>query len=186
MKRIPILMLMLVLGFTSCNKYIAPPFTNVSKISQLRKGMKLKQVQDILEIAPYDIYHLQEDNLSIAVFNYRLEKRVLRVPTLNRDEFERQTTNETSQINGELYYDKKYKVLYVLLEDGQLNSFLTSDGYDRSNKLIVSKNTINYVTKNNTHLYDSIYMKSHYFIDLPNANTLDNKRGFFSSFFKNF
>jgi hypothetical protein len=170
-------LLVVTLLLVSCNRYIAPPFTDVTKISQLRNGMKLKQVQDVLGIEPYDIYHLQEQNLSIVTFNYRLKKRSIHVPTWNRDEIERQTTNDRSQTAGELYYEKDFKVLYVLLRDGELTSFLTSDGYTHSNNLIVSKNTINFVTEKQFHMYDSTYLKGAYMVNLTKDKYIERKGG---------
>src|ERR1017187_192555 len=88
----------------SCSHYIAPPFTDVVKISQLKPAMKVKQVVDLLGIEPYDIYHMQETGAQMLCFNYRLKKRIMyQYNTVNYLEVQRQTSNEESQKTGELY-----------------------------------------------------------------------------------
>lgn len=154
-------LILLIFGtiiISSCSRYIAPPFSDVMKIAQVKPGMKFKQVVDILGVEPYDIYHVQETGASLVCFNYRLKKRIIKSATLNQDEFERETTNESSQTAGDLYYDKKYKVLHVLFnKNGELSSYITSDGVENSNLIVITGNTIQYSDENNIHLLDPAF-----------------------------
>lgn len=157
-KYILILLIFGTISFSSCSRYIAPPFSDVMKIAQIKTGMKFQQVVDILGVEPYDIFHVQETGASLICFNYRLRKRIIKSPTLNSDEFERETTNETSQTAGDLYYDKNYKVLHVLFnKDGELSSYITSDGIENSNLIVITGNTIQYADQNNIHLLDPAF-----------------------------
>ena len=142
-----------------CNKYIAPAFTSVDKITQLKPGMKLKQITDILEIEPYDIFHTEQNNNSVLSFNYRLKKRVMKVASLNRDEVERKTTNVESQTGGTVFYDKKYQTLFVMLKNGELASMITTSGREDSEFLLVGQNNLKFIEDKNVNNYDSTYYK---------------------------
>lgn len=139
-----------------CNRYIAPPFTDVDKISRLKNGMKLNQVVNILGVEPYNVYHMQTTGNKLLTFNYRLKNRKLKVSTLNRDEFSRRTTNEESQTSGEIYYDKDYKTLYTMFVDGELHSFTTTHGVDDSEFLMIHQNNLNVIGEQYISQYDSI------------------------------
>jgi hypothetical protein len=140
---------------SACAQYIAPPFTNVMQISQMRPKMKLKQVVDVLGVEPYDIYHVQQSGAMIATFNYRLKKRIMKMNTLNRDEIVRETTNEASQTAGDLYYDKDYKTLHVMFDtNGDMTSYITSEGVDNGVLLVVTDNTIKYADEKDVTLLD--------------------------------
>ncbi len=140
----------------SCNRYIAPVFTDVDRISQLKPGMKLRQVVDLLGIEPYDIYHMQGDGSMLLSFNYRTKLRRMKIPTLNQDEFNRQTTNDESQTAGEIFYDKDYKVLYVIIRDGELSSYTTTNGLQRSEIILIQENNLEVIHKKDISTYDEI------------------------------
>jgi hypothetical protein len=143
---------------TGCSVYVAPPFTDIMKLSQVKPAMKFKQVVDILGVEPYDIYHVQETGAMLASFNYRLKKRIMRVNTLNHDEYVRRTTNEDSQTAGDLYYEKDYKTAHVLFnKDGEMTSFITTDGVENSNLIVISGNTIQYADEKNINLLDPAF-----------------------------
>jgi hypothetical protein len=143
---------------SGCSVYIAPPFTDIMKLSQIKPSMKFKQVVDVLGVEPYDIYHLQENGAMLASFNYRLKKRIMRLNTLNHDEFRRKTTNEDSQTAGDLYYEKDYKTAHVLFnKDGEMTSYITTDGVENSNLIVISGNTIQYADEKNINLLDPAF-----------------------------
>jgi hypothetical protein len=155
----------LALGLTtifSCSRYIAPPFTDVSKVSQVKAGMKIKQVSDILGIDPYDVFYMQETGAQVLSFNYRLKNRIMYVyNTVNRTEVSRRTSDENSQKDGEVFYDKNYRTLYAMFnKDGDLTSYITTSGENDKGKLIVTANTIKYYDEKNTTLVDSTYNKA--------------------------
>ncbi|MFO7864030.1 MAG: hypothetical protein R6U85_08535 [Salinivirgaceae bacterium] len=155
-RKLLLLMAILLVGLMGCNRYIAPPFTNVEKISRIKAGMKLKQVVDILGIDPYNVYHMQTTGTQLLTFNYRLKNRKLKVETFNRDEFNRRTTNEESQTAGDLHYDKDYKTLYVILKDGEMTSFTTSYGFDDSEYLMIHQNNLNLIGEENISQYENL------------------------------
>jgi hypothetical protein len=147
----------------SCSHYIAPPFTDVVKISQLKPNMKVKQVVDLLGIEPYDIFQMQETGAQMLSFNYRLKKRIIyQYHTINSLEVQRLTSNEESQKGGDLYYDKKYQTVYCMFNrDGDLLSYLTTSGANNKGELIVTGNTIQYYDEKNINSLDSNYNKAH-------------------------
>lgn len=155
----------MVLGLAtifSCSRYVAPPFTDVSKVTQIKTGMKVKQVADILGIDAYDVFYMQESGSQVLSFNYRLKNRIMYVyNTVNHMEVKRQTSDENSQKSGEVYYDKKYRTLYAMFNNaGDLTSYITTSGETDKGKLIVIGNTIKLYDERNTTLLDSTYNKA--------------------------
>jgi hypothetical protein len=146
----------------SCSHYIAPPFTDVGKISQLKPSMKIKQAIDLLGIEPYDIYHMQETGAQMLCFNYRLKNRIMyQYNTINYLEVQRLTTNEESQKGGDLYYDKKYRTIYIMFsKDGDLLSYLTTGGANNRGELVIIGNSIQFYDEKNINLIDSDYNKA--------------------------
>jgi len=153
----------------SCSHYIAPPFTDVVKISQLKPNMKVKQVIDVLGIEPYDIYYMQKTGAQMLSFNYRLKKRITyQYNTVNILEVQRQTSNEESQKAGDLYYDKNYQTVYAMIsKEGDLLSYLTTSGVANKGGLIVIGNTIQRFDEKNINALDSVYNKA----SNPNYNS---------------
>src|ERR1035437_2243442 len=153
----------------SCSRYIAPPFTDVVKVSQLKPNMKVKQVIDVLGIEPYDIFYMQKTGAQMLSFNYRLKKRITyQYNTVNALEVQRLTSNEESQKAGDLYYDKNYQTVYTMIsKDGDLLSYLTTSGVANKGGLIVIGNTIQRYDEKNINALDSIYNKA----SNPNYNS---------------
>lgn len=178
---VTLLGLCLLLG--SCAVYVAPPFTDVMKITQVKPKMKFKQVVDILGVEPYDIYHVEESGAMLATFNYRLKKRIMKINTLNRDEYRRETTNENSQTAGDLYYERDYKTLHVLFsKEGDVVSYLTSDGIDNSTLIVITGNTIKYANEKEINLLDPAFNAQVINPKKVEKEKKKAKRGFFSRF----
>ena len=135
--------------FASCSVYISPPFTDVEKITQLKKDMPVNKVSAVLGIPPYDVFYMDETDGYIQTFNYRVKNKRLKIQTLNRDEFERKTRNDDSQTAGLQWYDKKYKVLYCLIKEGKLVSYLTSSGEAKVDDVLTQLNRIEFIEKSN-------------------------------------
>lgn len=154
MKKLYLLFSLLIL-LGSCNRYIAPVFTDVERISQLRPNMSLKQMVDILGIEPYNIYNMQEDGSMVVVFNYRLKMRRVVAPTFNQDEFNRQTTNDDSQTSGDEFYSKDYKTLYAIINDNKLVSYTTTDGIRTSEIVLLNSNNLNIISDQGSSTYQS-------------------------------
>lgn len=173
----------LILMMASCARYVAPPFTDVTKISQLKNNMKVKQVIDVLGIEPFDIYYMQETGAQMLSFNYRVKKRIMYVyNTVNYLEIQRQTSNEESQKSGDLFYDKKYQTVYAMFsKEGDLMSYLTTNGINHSAGLIVNGNTIQYYDEKNINVLDSSYNRAHNpFYSGKSVNIMLNKDGTFN------
>jgi hypothetical protein len=162
-QKIKISLLVVVLSaLCSCSRYLAPPFTNVSKIMQIKSGMKVKQVSDILGIEPYDIFYTQETGAQIMSYNYRLAKRIMyNYNTLNYMEVARRTSDENSQTTGDLYYDKDYKTLYAMFNQaGELTSYITTSGEIDKGKLVILGNTLKLYDEKNITFLDSTYNRA--------------------------
>lgn len=163
--KLKIKLAVMVLGLAtifSCSRYVAPPFTDVSKVTQIKAGMKVKQVSDILGIDAYDIFYMQETGAQVLSYNYRLKNRIMYIyNTVNHIEVKRQTSDENSQKAGEVYYDKNYRTLYAMFnKEGDLTSYITTSGENDKGKLLLIDNTIKYYDEKNTTLVDSLYNKA--------------------------
>lgn len=129
-----------VLG--SCNRYVSPPFTSVDKISMILPGMTIDRVNSTLGIEPYNMLHMNSDGAIILSYNYRLKDKYLKVYTTNRDEFQRLTRNEDSQTKGSLWYNKEYQTLFVVFQNNQVQSMITTAGKQDSEFLLIAGNNI--------------------------------------------
>lgn len=132
-----------VLLIASCsqNRYIVqPPFTDVSKISSLKKGMSLSDVNTSLGISPFDMF-VSDEGYSIFVYNYRLKER--RIPINNNvtfmerpgDPTNKSVNSEESQKFGTDYYSDP-KQIYLSFKDDKLFSVISSDGLQRASQII--------------------------------------------------
>ena len=133
----------------SCSVYISPPFTDVEKISKLETGMGQNKVSTVLGISPYDIFYMDETDGFVLSYNYRVANKRLKVETLNQDEFQRKSRNQDSQTAGVIWYDKDYKVLYCLIKEGKLVSYLTSSGEQKADQVLTQLNRIEFIEKSN-------------------------------------
>src|SRR6056297_2127898 len=88
---------------TSCSRWIAPPYTNVDKLSTVKIGMNLQQVNNQLGIEPYDVY-FRGDNDFIVIYNYRVKDRLMKVS----GDYNNTIHSEISQTNGGDWYGQKY------------------------------------------------------------------------------
>ena len=169
----------IVMMTVSCSRYIAPPFTDVSKVTQIKPNMKVKQVIDLLGVEPYDVFYMQETGAQMLSFNYRLKKRIMYAyNTVNLMEAKRQTSNEDSQKAGDLYYDKNYRTVYAMFsKDGDLINYITTSGAKDEGKLIVYGNTIKLYEDKKTTELDADYIKANnpIYIDINRDGTLDRK-----------
>jgi hypothetical protein len=139
------------LFFQSCTMnrsyWVAPEFTSVSKISQLKSGMSTEEINLTLGMQPYDIFHIQQDGSSIIVYNYRIKERRMNVP-LEPTQRERAIRNEErSQTDGEVWYQEDYNKVYVLLKDNKMKSLMTDHGYENSQFILLQNNTIQLISK---------------------------------------
>ncbi|MFH0892838.1 MAG: hypothetical protein V2A54_00245 [Bacteroidota bacterium] len=135
-----------MLFITSCGKWIAPPYTNVSKIITVKNGMGIEQVNAALGIEPYDVYHIQEDGSSVLVYNYRLKDRRMTVPIFYNAKERAIRGDESSQTQGNVWYGSAAR-LYVLLKDGKVKSMVTDAGREDAQYLLLTNNNIQTISK---------------------------------------
>lgn len=119
---------------------VLPYYTEPAKIVKLKNGMTLTQINSVLGIEPYDVYHMQDDGNTVLVYKYRIKERKIEV-TNGED-----LTNEASQTSGTVYYTEEFKV-YILLQDGKLQSLITDAGRRDSKYILIVNNTIQLVSR---------------------------------------
>jgi hypothetical protein len=145
MKKLIVITSFLIL-FSSCShfNFIAPPYTNSSKIVQLKVGMTIDEVNKKLGIRPYDVYYIGEKK-TILVYNYRLKMRKQKISG-NYDEF---VHTEASQTGGNIYYKKEGDKLFVSFKDGKMSSLITNNGRKDAEFLMLTNNNLRFITKDN-------------------------------------
>lgn len=148
------LMTVLTVILSSCaNRWIAPPFTEVSKIAEVKSGMSIREVNITLGIDPYDIYHIQEDGSSVLVYNYRRKDRRMPISS-NPNQAERSIHTAEGQTSGEAWYGSTAR-LYCLFTNGKLKSLITDAGREDSEYILIIQNDIQLVAKEHINTYMS-------------------------------
>jgi len=149
-----IITILTFLFFTGCSRWIAPPYTNVDNISDIEIGMSLQQVNDVLEIKPYDVYFKGDDDY-IVIYNYRVKDRILKIS----GNYEDMTHSELSQTSGAEWYGQKY-FCYVYFKDSRVKSIVTDEGKRKSEDILIKNNNIFLIQKEQVGFYsknDSIF-----------------------------
>lgn len=110
----------LLCSLSSCmvNRYIAPPFTSLDKILQLKQGQSVDDVSNTLRIRPYDIVHSHENGSMILIYNYRVKDRNLPVPSRAANQM---IHSEEGQREGEEWYNTAHKELFLLFKNDTLH-----------------------------------------------------------------
>lgn len=141
--KIYLIIFLAALFLASCNKWIAPQYTNTEDIYSLREGMSVKDVSRKLNIEPYDVHYLIDDHM-ILEYNYRIKKRSMNI---SGDHNKKDAAhNESSQTAGEIWYDDP-SVVYVHFEDGKMISYITQQGVKDGEFLMLDQNNISVITK---------------------------------------
>jgi hypothetical protein len=134
---------------TSCSRWIAPPYTNVDKLVNVKTGMTLTQVNTELGIEPYDIYFKGNDDF-IVIYNYRVKDRIV---TLSGD-YNNLTHSDVSQNGGSEWYGEKY-FCYVYFKDKKVKSIITDKGKQKSEDILVVNNNIILIQQDNLGFYEA-------------------------------
>ncbi len=142
-----------VYSIQSCSRnnfVVAPPFTNVKKITQLTKGMTIAEVSTTLGIDPYDVVYTNETE-SLCYFNYRILDR--KIPVLNSIDSQTESqidslnlSSDVSQVYGKKFYSE-WKKLYVSFKEGKLINFITSTGLSEANYILLVNGQIKLLSK---------------------------------------
>lgn len=130
------------ISLASCSRWIAPPYTSVSEISNVKKGMTREQVNQTLGIEAYDIYTMQEDGTTILMYNYRLKERSMKLS----GDLGMATKTQASQKAGTEIYGSP-SLLFVLFQDDKVSSLITSRGREDAEHLLLTNNNIQLISK---------------------------------------
>ncbi|NJO88794.1 MAG: hypothetical protein HC831_07425, partial [Chloroflexia bacterium] len=133
-------------GSCTVNEWVVPPYTNVQKILNVKKGMTLQQANAALGIEPYNIYNIQEDGGTILTYHYRTKQRKMTLPTDITKREKVQRGEERSQTEGEPWYDMDHQLLYVLFQEGKVKSLITDQGRADGEFILLSNNNIRKIT----------------------------------------
>lgn len=136
----------LVFVLSSCSYWIAPSYTNVEKITKIKPGMTIDQVNSTLGISPYNIYHIQDDGGSILTYTYRIKNRRMIVPARMKKQMEVRASEE-AQTTGAPWYDGEEHIIYVLFKDQKVKSLISDEGLKKSEYLLLKDNNLRIITK---------------------------------------
>jgi hypothetical protein len=137
--------LFILLGSCATISKVAPPFTNVEKISKLKMGTTLSVVSSTLDIPPYNILSMQEDGSGIYAFNYRLKVRKTSVP--EGKEGENLLHSEQYNTAGEEKYEDEIKTVITVFKEGKLSAIHTTEGWEKAEYLMIVDNNLKLLTK---------------------------------------
>jgi hypothetical protein len=151
----------IVVGFVSCMVQY-PKFTSVENLFSLNEGMIFSDVVRVLGSKPYDIYMRQQDGYSILIYKYKLVERKVNSWLIN------ERGAETTGID--IYNNRMKTVFIVMNSEGKLESFITDDGRDDAESLIMVNNTIHVISTNRDNFL---------FLPLKEQVGVDNKKYIF-------
>ncbi len=116
--------LILLMGIVSCSSsrfVVAPPFTNVNNISNLKTGQTFEEVNQVLGIPAYDILYSSGKDF-LCFYNYRILDRKINIDapsahnTLMSTVHEESLSSEKAQIMGEAFYSE-WRRVYINFKD---------------------------------------------------------------------
>ena len=146
------LVLLLLVGLTtvSCvqSKFIvAPPFTNVEKISNIETGQSKDDVNKELGIQPYDLLYLNNGDF-LCYYNYRLVGRRVNIDNSrkNQEKGSDHMSSNKAQTNGEPFYTEWRKV-YINFKDGKVTHYTTDTGLRNSSYIQLVNGMIKLLNK---------------------------------------
>lgn len=155
MRKNVFLWLLAIALLTSCSQnkfWVAPKFTDVSKISNLKKGMTKEEVASVLEVDAYDSY-FSDAGSEMLVYNYRLQER--RIPVSNSGRYvnmetapmDKSINSQAGQNQGNLYYTE-WRKLYVSYQDNKMVSMITEGGMENANSVLILASSIQSIKQN--------------------------------------
>ena len=136
---------------TSCSQskfVVAPPFTDVEKISKIEAGQTIDDVHEKLGIKPYDVLYLNDGDY-MCYYNYRLLDRKINIDnsTKNRNNGAGATlASELSQTTGELFYSE-WRKIYINFQNGKLTDYVTDAGLEDANYIQLVNGAIRLLSK---------------------------------------
>ncbi len=136
-----------VVSSSSTSKWVAPKYTNVEKIVKLEPGMTVKAVEQTLGVPPYDVYTIQEKEVSVFLYYYRIKDRTLELSGNATQQNVIMRGNEKSQTNGEVWYSNTHKSLYIYYKNGEMVSLLTQTGDKDAVTLLLTNNSMEKIAR---------------------------------------
>lgn len=152
---------------------VAPPFTDVEKITKLEVGQSKEKVNEVLGIMPYDILYLNDGNV-VYFFNYRLLDRKIGIDN-SRENIEKNAktlSSKESQTKGDIFYSH-WKRLYICFKNNSLTHFVTDTGLEDANYLELVNGTIKLLNSKNLEL-NNFYVPSNVVISNSSASNVSN------------
>ena len=138
MKKSTLLFAMVAMLFSACSdKTIAPKFTHVEKMLNLKPGMAYDQVKAILGSEPYDIYVDQNSGKAVYTWMYKHDQRYVSAKKLDREEG--MTMGDARVVDQSTFF-------CIFSSDYKLESFSTSAGRSDAVKLMLFDNTFRVAT----------------------------------------
>lgn len=126
--------------FSACASWVAPHYTNVDRMLELKEGMNTEEVNKILGITPYNLLHKNDSSL-IYEYHYRLKKKNLKKKPSKPIHI------DNYQKNGRVLYYNPSK-FYLLFKEGRFKTLITESGLKESEYLLIKKNNLLVVTDN--------------------------------------
>ena len=153
MKKLNLIYTLILCGFliTSCSRsrfIVAPPFTDIEKISTIKTGQSKDEVNKALGIQPYDLLYLNEGDF-LCYYNYRLVGRKVNIDNSqkNRTKGSGETlSSNKAQTAGEPFYTE-WKKIYINFKNGKLTHYTTDAGLRNSNYIQLVNGTIKLLNK---------------------------------------
>jgi len=153
---------LLFVGGCVTTKWIAPPYTSVEKILKIKQGMSINDVNSTLGIEPYNVYNLQEDGSSVLVYHYRTVQRRMTVPNNPTQKVEVIRGEERSQTEGAPWYDLDHSLVYILFNNGRVESLMTDQGRSDAEYLLLVNNNIRTISGEDLTTFKSVLDSSQY------------------------
>lgn len=140
----------------SCSGYvIAPSYTNVEKITSLKPGMTLEQVNQTLGNKPYDFYYGEDEGTTVVTYRYR---RLNRRKKIDAAEFFTWIHTPVSQTDGETWYDDKgIAEIKVRFMEGKFVSLISNEGMKYSYSTVLTDNDIRFIDDNEVSYIEQLY-----------------------------
>ena len=133
-----------VLSSCSQSKFIvAPPFTDVEKISKIEIGQTKNDVNKTLGISPYDILYLTGEDY-MCYYNYRLLDRKINIDNSNKNRNEgtgATLSSQEGQSKGEPFFSE-WRRIYVNFKDGKVTHHTTDAGLEDANYIQLVNGTV--------------------------------------------
>jgi hypothetical protein len=118
--------------FVSCKITQVAKFTSVENLYKLQLGSSLDDVTRLMGSNPYNILSHQVDGYTIYTYKYKLIERQVSPKLVN---------NRGGETVGTEVYGKENTV-FLIMKNNKLESFMTTDGRNDSQNLIMLNNTL--------------------------------------------